>query len=410
MATAFLPAVPAPRPAQAAPPAKPPAESRPADDGDGGFAQHLRQAREQNAHSVERSERNRQAQAARHDGTGDDRRASKSSKDPGNVDGDDRPRTDPAARAEGEEEDPIALPGSPEAPAALAHPAPEPTPAAAAAAGLGLGRELPGSDASAGDAAGDASADAAGAAGRARPGRALGAHARHEAPGRAVAEARHEAAELRRTSSKDETGTITASEAAGASAAATPASAASAQPRENAALLPPATLGVSAAAPGSPAQAPAAPAHSDGRSAVFETHLAAALDSPGFGPALGSQLRLLVREGVQEARLQLNPADMGPVSVQISVEGVQARVEFRADLAATRSALEASLPDLAAALKDSGLMLAGGGVFEQHRGQADAGPAPAASPGRGSAAVGELGAPAPSAVVRRPQGVVDLFA
>ena len=97
---------------------------------------------------------------------------------------------------------------------------------------------------------------------------------------------------------------------------------------------------------------------------TFEAHLAAALDSPVFAPALATQVSWLVREGVQHARLSLNPAEMGPVTVQIALDGTQARVDFSADIAATRAAIESSLPTLAAALHDRGLTLAGGGVFD----------------------------------------------
>lgn len=100
---------------------------------------------------------------------------------------------------------------------------------------------------------------------------------------------------------------------------------------------------------------------------VAQAHVAAPVDSPGFAPALATQVRWLVRDGLQHAQLSLNPAEMGPVTVQIVLDGREARIDFRADLAATRHAIEASLPVLAAALDDSGLRLAGGGV---HDGQA----------------------------------------
>ena len=43
----------------------------------------------------------------------------------------------------------------------------------------------------------------------------------------------------------------------------------------------------------------------------------------------------------------LNPTEMGPVSVQIVVDGTQARIDFGADALATRQAIEAGLPELA---------------------------------------------------------------
>lgn len=96
--------------------------------------------------------------------------------------------------------------------------------------------------------------------------------------------------------------------------------------------------------------------------------LATPVDSPDFSQALGLQMSLLAKDGVQSAELHLNPAEMGPVSVQITMDGSQAHVSFGADLAATRHAIEAGLPELASALRDAGFTLAGGGV-SQHAGQ-----------------------------------------
>jgi flagellar hook-length control protein FliK len=142
----------------------------------------------------------------------------------------------------------------------------------------------------------------------------------------------------------------------------------------------------------------------------------AALHSQSFGPELAASVSLLAVEGVQQAELQLNPADMGPVAVQIVVDGAQAQVSFHAVQADTRQALEQSLPDLAAALQGQGLTLAGGGVFQQ---------APRDNPGEsdsrdrgdgGSRVAGISGerstgaAGAPVTVTRRANGLLDTFA
>ena len=126
------------------------------------------------------------------------------------------------------------------------------------------------------------------------------------------------------------------------------------------------------AAPGAaPTAAPPAAASASviASPALAEARIAAPVDSPAFAPALGAQVSLFVRNGLHSASLQLNPAEMGPVSVRIALEGSTAQVEFQADRASTRQAIEASLPALAAALRDAGLNLAGGGVFEQHPGR-----------------------------------------
>ena len=96
-------------------------------------------------------------------------------------------------------------------------------------------------------------------------------------------------------------------------------------------------------------------------------HVRAAVGSPEFPQELGVQLSVLARDGIQQAELHLNPSEMGPVSVQIVMDGTQARIDFGADMAATRQAIEAGLPELASALRDAGFTLAGGGV-SQHAG------------------------------------------
>ena len=140
--------------------------------------------------------------------------------------------------------------------------------------------------------------------------------------------------------------------------------------------------------------------------------LQALVTSPEFQQALGVQVSVLARDGVQHAELQLNPADMGPVSVHIVLDGTQASVEFGADMATTRQAIETGLPELASALRDAGLTLSGGGVSQHSRGRGDAGSR--ASEGRDGSArshVGSADEPA-SRQIRRTvsAGGVDLYA
>ena len=133
--------------------------------------------------------------------------------------------------------------------------------------------------------------------------------------------------------------------------------------------------------------------------------------APGFQQALGYQVSLLARDGIGQAELHLNPADMGPVSVQITMTGDQARVDFGADLAQTRQALEAGWAELASSLKDAGFTLSGGGVSDHARErQAQQGQAASQSfGGRGARESGEAAVVAP-VVSRRVNGAVDVYA
>ena len=145
-----------------------------------------------------------------------------------------------------------------------------------------------------------------------------------------------------------------------------------------------------------------------------EARIAVPLNSPDFAPALGAQISVFTRDGVQTARLQLNPAEMGPITVQIALDGSAARVDFQADMAATRDVIEASLPALAGALQDAGLTLAGGGVFQHAPGQQQQPGGQTPQPGRSTGLAdptrtGQVTDPATPVVTAR-RGLVDLVA
>ena len=150
--------------------------------------------------------------------------------------------------------------------------------------------------------------------------------------------------------------------------------------------------------------------------APFEARLSAALGGSDFAPALGQQISVLVRDGVQHARLHLNPAEMGPITVQIALDGNAAQVNLSADQPLTRQALEQAMPALAGALRDSGLTLTGGGVFEQprdtSRDRGDGSPGartPQGDGGSGADGDGD-GNAAVAAATRSLRGAVDLIA
>lgn len=100
----------------------------------------------------------------------------------------------------------------------------------------------------------------------------------------------------------------------------------------------------------------------------FETEVQPELHTAGFAPAFSARIATMARDGVEMARVHLNPVDMGPVSVQLSLEGGHVRVDMAAERSATRQALEQALPTLAGALREAGFTLSGGGV---HQGLSD---------------------------------------
>ena len=213
----------------------------------------------------------------------------------------------------------------------------------------------------------------------------------------------------------------TATAAPAATPEARPAIELAAVPREAPALNPAA---VAAGAPPSWAAPIVSAPGTSGASAsapTVQAQVPTPLDSPGFGAAFGAQLSIMARDGVKEARLQLNPAELGPVTVQITVHGHTARVDLVAEQALTRQVLEQSMPSLASALRESGLTLTGGGVFEQPRRSDPGGDGNGQGGRNGQAATG--GTPddadgddahlAALGLAQRPgraQGVVDLYA
>ena len=144
--------------------------------------------------------------------------------------------------------------------------------------------------------------------------------------------------------------------------------------------------------------------------APVEVRVATPLGAPDFAQALGTQVSVLAGNGVQRAELHLNPAEMGPVSVQIVVENGQAHVDFGADLAATRQAIENGLPELASALRDAGLTLTGGGVSQHARGRGDPSAETGPNPGRGRRAGDDAEPIAPVRARHVALGGVDLYA
>lgn len=139
-----------------------------------------------------------------------------------------------------------------------------------------------------------------------------------------------------------------------------------------------------------------------------QAHLPQAPGSEAFTQALGQQLRTWLARGVAHARLTLNPAELGPIDVRITVGGGRAEVALTAPVAATRDALAQALPLLTQELGGAGLALAGSDIRDGRPGQQGA-PAQA-QPQRsvfaaGGQALAALEPPRPAG-----RGLLDLYA
>jgi flagellar hook-length control protein FliK len=82
-----------------------------------------------------------------------------------------------------------------------------------------------------------------------------------------------------------------------------------------------------------------------------------AVGSQEWTEELSHTAHLLVKNNEQLAEIRLNPADMGPIEIQIEMTQDEATISFAADHAETRNALELALPRLKEMLADSGVSL-----------------------------------------------------
>jgi flagellar hook-length control protein FliK len=127
--------------------------------------------------------------------------------------------------------------------------------------------------------------------------------------------------------------------------------------------------------------------------------------SSDWGAAVGQQLARLA-PGSRDVELNLNPVELGPLKVTLSLSDGQAQVVFASDNAAVRQALEAALPQLRSSFADNGISLGqasvGSGSGDPRPEHGSAGQprsAETASDADGAAAPGET-RPAPPAQPR----------
>ena len=126
---------------------------------------------------------------------------------------------------------------------------------------------------------------------------------------------------------------------------------------------------------------PAAPAH--------QAALPSRPGEPAFATDLAAEVRVMVEGGWQEAELSLHPAELGPIQVQLRVNGGSADITLAAANGFTRDGLAQALPELREMLASQGLQLGQAGVDagrdgrgfadaqprQENRGQGSAGPA-----------------------------------
>jgi flagellar hook-length control protein FliK len=151
----------------------------------------------------------------------------------------------------------------------------------------------------------------------------------------------------------------------------------------------------------------------DTRPAETQTTIAAPLGSNAWPDEFSQKVTWVSNQQNQVAELHLNPPDLGPMSVVLTVADNQASAVFSSPHSSVREAIENAMPKLRESLAENGIMLGnatvsdqaprdnGSNNFTQHRSQ---------TVNRKSEV--SINAPAISAPVisRRHNGIVDTFA
>lgn len=148
---------------------------------------------------------------------------------------------------------------------------------------------------------------------------------------------------------------------------------------------------------------------------VHEAEMTARPQEAAFASELAAQVELMVDGDLHVANLRLNPVDLGPIRIELRIDGTTADVIFSAAHELTREGITRSLEELRDMLAGQGLSLGQTEVGARHGGQGrDASPNGHAlghtrSHSQGTSGAGDVAA-ASSSRPRALRGMLDLYA
>ncbi|WP_457943456.1 flagellar hook-length control protein FliK [Vreelandella alkaliphila] len=139
------------------------------------------------------------------------------------------------------------------------------------------------------------------------------------------------------------------------------------------------------------------------------------LTSPAWPSQLGQQLiQFAQRGGEHQVKMQLHPAELGPLSITLKVTEQGTQAHFLSSHAPVRQAIEQAIPQLREALAEQGISLGETSVGEQQNPneQAFAQQTPGKAAGNRGGELGSDSVPSPTEVDVQgsPDGRVDLYA
>ena len=143
-----------------------------------------------------------------------------------------------------------------------------------------------------------------------------------------------------------------------------------------------------------------------------QSTIAAPLGSPAWPAEFTQKINWVSTQQNQVAELHLNPPDLGPMSVTITINDNQATALFSSPHSAVREAIENAMPKLRESLADNGIMLGNATVNDQApRDSGASGFTNQRTPSPQTHTTTETAInPVPVAQVSRHNGLVDTFA
>jgi flagellar hook-length control protein FliK len=134
------------------------------------------------------------------------------------------------------------------------------------------------------------------------------------------------------------------------------------------------------------------------------------VDSAEFPQAVADRVSFAVGNGWSSAKLSVNPPQLGPIELQIAIQGEHAQVAMSTHSAVTREALETSAPKLKEMLNSQGFTQVSVDISQRSFQERSSTPQQYTSAWTSSGSSAAAPASAASAAPRAPQGMLDAYA
>ncbi|ALQ01333.1 Flagellar hook-length control protein FliK [Pseudomonas brassicacearum] len=112
--------------------------------------------------------------------------------------------------------------------------------------------------------------------------------------------------------------------------------------------------------------------------------LSSAIGTADWQDGLGQQVIDMIKRGDQQVDLKLNPTELGPLSISLSLSDGNTQAQFQSAHSSVRTAVEQALPQLREALASQGISLGQASVSDESSRQASGDQARRDSPGGAS--------------------------